>query len=117
MNIGMDWSNMSKEDLLSIPGISYKFLAQDIDLSPPESIDSASNIQKELIERIEQVLIINIYLLNGECIKLGAGSKDMLKVSDIIKVSDIYLTIRYDSHDTNIFYNSILKIEYFYKEG
>lgn len=106
---------MSKEDLALIPDLPYYFLVQDIQLeTPPKIIEN--DIKFELKNRMDKVLIINIYLLNGECIKLGAGSKDMLKVSDIVNISDTFLTIKYDSHETNIMYTSILKIEYFYKE-
>lgn len=109
---------MSKEDLLSIVGVPYSFLVQDIQVQKPKEQEPSiqTDLQQELCSRVDKVLIINIYLLNGECIKLGAGSKDMLKVSDIINISDTFLTIKYDSHETNILYTSILKIEYFYKE-
>lgn len=108
---------MSVEDLLKIPNIPFSLLIQNIELEKNnlKSIQKNKDIQDELKSRISKALIINIYLLNSECIKLGSGS--MLKVTDIINISDTFITIKYDSHETNVFYTSILKIEYFYKDG
>ena len=49
-------------------------------------------------------------------IKIGGGSPHRLKMSSIINISNDFLTIKFDSHDTDILFTSISKIEYFYKE-
>ena len=67
----------------------------------------------ELKVQIKECSTINIYLLNGELIKLGAGSLELLKLSAITNITDSFLTIQYDSHRTDILYTAIAKIEYF----
>ena len=90
---------MSKEDLMNALG------------------GSPHALMDELQKRIKNVLIINIYLYNGEIIKIGDGSPDKLKISSIINITNDFLTIKYDSHETNVLYTAIMKIEYFYWEG
>lgn len=87
---------MSKEDLMNAFGVS------------------ASDFSNKLQDQIQTALIINIYLNNGEMIKIGEGSSDGLRVSSIVDISNDFLTIQYDSHDTDILFSSISKIEYFY---
>lgn len=90
---------MSKEDLMNIIGSS-----------------STNSLYDELKKRVKTALIINIYLVDGEQIKIGPGSPDRLSVSSIINITNDFLTIKFDSHQSNIMYNGIKKIEYFYKE-
>lgn len=87
---------MSKEDLMNAFGVS------------------TSDFSNKLQDQIQTALIINIYLHNGELIKLGQGSPDKLMVSSIVNISNDFLTIQYDSHDTDILFSAISKIEYFY---
>ena len=87
---------MSKEDLMNAFGVS------------------ASDFSNKLQDQIQTALIINIYLHKGELIKLGQGSPDKLMVSSIVDISNDFLTIQYDSHDTDILFSAISKIEYFY---
>ena len=87
---------MSKEDLMNAFGVSV------------------SDFSNKLQDQIQTALIINIYLHNGELIKLGQGSPDKLMVSSIVDISNDFLTIQYDSHDTDILFSAISKIEYFY---
>ena len=87
---------MSKEDLMNAFGVS------------------ASDFSNKLQDQIQTALIINIYLHNGELIKLGQGSPDKLMASSIVDISNDFLTIQYDSHDTDILFSAISKIEYFY---
>ena len=90
---------MSKEDLINIIGSS-----------------STHSLYNELKEKVNTALIINIHMISGECIKIGPGSPDRLTVKSITNITNDFLTIRFDSHQTNIMYNGISKIEYFYKE-
>ena len=90
---------MSKKDLMNALGV------------PPHSL------MGELQERVKKALIINIFLHNGECIKIGDGSAENLKISSIVDITNDFLTVKYDSHETNIMYTAIAKIEYFYWEG
>jgi hypothetical protein len=80
-----------------------------------QKIIGGNSIKNELKDRIKTSLIINIYTVNNECIKIGAGSDDNLSISSIVNIEDDFLTIRFESHDVNILYNSIVKIEYFNK--
>ena len=75
------------------------------------------SLMVELQEKVKTALIINVYLNNGEFIKIGNGSPDRLKISSITNITNDFFTIKYDSHETNILYTSISKIEYFYWEG
>jgi hypothetical protein len=75
------------------------------------------SLMAELEDKVQKALIINIYLHNGELIKVGDGSPDRLKISSIVDITNDFLTIKYDSHETNILYTAIAKIEYFYCEG
>ena len=90
---------MSKEDLMSALGVPSHSLVD------------------ELKEKVQKALIINVYLNNGELIKIGDGSPDKLKISSITDITNDFFTIKYDSHETNILYTAISKIEYFYWEG
>lgn len=74
----------------------------------------SNDFSAELKEQAQKALIINIYLNNGEMIKIGDGSPDRLKISAIINIGDTFLTIAYDSHQTDVLFTSISKIEYFY---
>lgn len=66
-------------------------------------------------EQVQKALIINVYLNNGDMIKIGDGSLDRLKISAISNISDTFFTITYDSHQaTDILFTSISRIEYFY---
>lgn len=87
---------MAKEDLMNAFGVSVS--------------DFSNNLQN----KIQKASIINIYLNNGEMIKIGAGSPDRLKISSIVNISNDFFTIQFDSHDTDILFSSIAKIEYFY---
>lgn len=90
---------MSEQDLMNALGIQSHSLVH------------------ELQEKIKKALIINIYLNNGESIKIGDGSPENLKISSIVNITNDFLTIKYDSHETTILYTAISKIEYFYWEG
>ena len=87
---------MSKEDLISAFGAS------------------SSDFSNKLQDEIRKALIINVYLNNGEMIKIGDGSPERLQISSITDISNDFFTIQYDSHETDILYTSISKIEYFY---
>lgn len=89
---------VAKEDLMNALGV--------------QTSDFAENLKKQ----VQRALIINIYLNNGDMIKIGGGSPHRLKMSSIINISNDFLTIKFDSHDTDILFTSISKIEYFYKE-
>ena len=89
---------MAKEDLMNALGV--------------QTSDFAENLKKQA----QRALIINIYLNNGDMIKIGDGSPYRLKMSSIINISNDFLTVKFDSHDTDILFTSISKIEYFYKE-
>ena len=86
---------MSKEDLMNAFNLSSNPLCDAIQAQISESTT------------------MNIYLLNGELIKIGAGSLEMLKLSAIINIDESFLAIQYDSHITHIPYTAIAKIEYF----
>ena len=73
-----------------------------------------SDFSIKLKEEVQKALIINIYLNNGELIKIGDGSLERVQISDIVNISNDFFTVRYDSHDTDILFSSISKIEYFY---
>lgn len=87
---------MAKEDLMNAFGVT------------------ASDFSNNLQDKVKQASIINIYLNNGDMIKIGAGSPDRLKISSIVNISNDFFTIQFDSHDTDILFSSISKIEYFY---
>lgn len=78
------------------------------------ALDSSSDFSIKLQDIVKKALIINIYLNNGELIKVGDGSLEKIQVSDITNISNDFFTIKYDSHDTDILFTSISKIEYFY---
>ena len=90
------YDSMSKEDLMNAFGAN------------------SSDFAKRLQEQVNKALIINVYLNNGDMIKIGDGSPDRLKISSIFNISNDYFSIKYDSHDTDILYASISKIEFFY---
>lgn len=77
-------------------------------------IDVSNSIKQRLEDKINASYIINIYT-NDEVIKLGPGSNDYLSIDSIIALDDDFLTIEYESHETDIMYNSIIKIEYYYR--
>ena len=87
---------MAKKDLMNALGV--------------QSSDFANQLQQQ----VHNALIINVYLNNGEMIKIGDGSPDRLKISSIQNISNDFFTIHFDSHDTDILFSSISKIEYFY---
>ena len=87
---------MSKEDLMNAFGVS------------------SSDFSIKLQEQIKKALIINVYLNNGDLIKIGDGSPDRLQISSIVDIANDFFTVQYDSHETDILYTAILKIEYFY---
>lgn len=86
-------------------------ILSDLDLQ--KIIGNTNSIKNELEKRMKTASIINIYTLNNECIKIGSGSIDNLKKSSVINIADDFLTIRFETHDTDILYSSIVKIEYF----
>lgn len=88
----------------------------ELDLMNALGVQSHS-LMSELEDKVKKALIINIYLNNGELIKIGDGSPEKLKISSIINITNDFLTIKYDSHETTILYTAISKIEYFYWEG
>ena len=85
---------MSKEDLLNIGFASTE-----------------SNFYKRLQKGIDQSTIVNIYMVDGELIKIGSGSK--IKKEAIIYIDNDIITIQYDSHQTDILINNIKKVEYY----
>lgn len=84
---------MSKEDLMNVLGTS--------------SSHSLSNLK----DKIQPYEIINIYLTTGELIKIGNGSN--IKKEDIIDVTSDFITIKYDSHITDVMFTGISKVEYY----
>lgn len=85
---------MSKEDLLNLGFTSTE-----------------SNFYKRLQKGIDQSTIVNIYMVDGELIKIGSGSK--IKKEAIIYIDNDIITIQYDSHQTDILINNIKKVEYY----
>ena len=85
---------MSKEDLLQA-------------LNAP----SYHTLYIEFLKKIQDYEIINIFLVDGELIKIGSGSK--LKKSNIITITPDFITIQYDSHITDVMFTAIKYIEYY----
>lgn len=85
---------MSKEDLLQA-------------LHAP----SYHTLYTEFLNKIQDYEIINIFLVDGELIKIGSGSK--LKKSNIITITPDFITIQYDSHITDVMFTAIKYIEYY----
>lgn len=85
---------MSKDDLMSVLGTS-----------------SSHTLHTEFMSKIRDKEIINIFLVNEELIKIGNGSD--IKKEDIINITPDYLTIKYDSHITDVMFTAISKIEYY----
>ena len=50
-------------------------------------------------------------MVDDELIKIGSGSK--IKKDDVITITPDFVTIRYDSHITDVMFSGIKKIEYF----
>lgn len=92
---------MSKKDLINAFGAASNSVVR-------------SDFSQKLKEEVKKALIINIYLNNGELLKIGDGSLERVQISDIVNISNDFLTVRYDSHYTDILFASISKIEYFY---
>ena len=85
---------MSKEDLIDIVGcLSYHTLYDTF------------------LDNIKNRTIINIYMVDGELVKIG-GDSDLTK-DNIFKVTPDFITIKYDSHLTDYMFSAIKKIEYY----
>ena len=50
------------------------------------ALDSSSDFSIKLQDIVKKALIINIYLNNGELIKVGDGSLEKIRISDIINI-------------------------------
>lgn len=85
---------MSKKDLMNI-------------------VDSQSHhaLYNTFLETIQHYSIINIYMVDGELIKIG-GDSDLTK-GNVFKITPDFITIKYDSHLTDYMFNAIKKIEYY----
>ena len=85
---------MSKEDLLNLlPSTSDTFFIE--------------HLQKNFSSHT----IINIYMSDGELVKVGSGSH--IKKDAVKEINSIFITIEYDSHKTDYFISNIVKIEYY----
>lgn len=82
---------MSKEDLMNIVGSS-----------------SVHALHDTLLPRIQKSSIVKIYTTNGDCIKVK-GDKHIF----IIDITSDYITVKFDSHISDIMFNAIEKIEYY----
>lgn len=85
---------MSKEDLMNIIGSQ-----------------SHHTLYNTFLDNIKNRTIINIYMVDGELIKIG-GDSDLNK-NNIFKVTPDFITIKYDSHLTDYMFSAIKKIEYY----
>lgn len=85
---------MSKEDLMNIVGSS-----------------SHHTLYDTFLDNIKYRTIVNIYMVDGELVKIG-GDSDLTKDS-VLEVTPDYITIKYDSHLTDYMFNAIKKIEYY----
>lgn len=85
---------MSKEDLMNIIGSQ-----------------SYHTLYDTFLDNIKNRTIINIYMVDGELIKIG-GDSDLNK-DNIFKVTPDFITIKYDSHLTDYMFSAIKKIEYY----
>lgn len=82
---------MSKQDLMSVINSS-----------------SVHALYDTLLPRIKDSSIVKIYTLNGDCIKIK-GDKTIC----IIDITDSYITVKFDSHISDIMFSAIEKIEYY----
>lgn len=82
-----------------------------IDLMNALNTSSSHTLYINFLDKIQDYEIINIFLVDNELIKIGSGST--LKKKNIIDVTPDYLTIKYDSHITDVMFTAIKKIEYY----
>lgn len=85
---------MSKEDLMNIIGSQ-----------------SHHTLYDTFLDNIKNRTIINIYMVDGELVKIG-GDSDLTK-DNIFKITFDCITIKYDSHLTDYMFSAIKKIEYY----
>ena len=81
---------MSKEDLIKMMGSSSHLLSTT------------------LLPRIQDSSIVKIYMMSGECIRIK-GDKNV----KVVDVTDDYITVKFDSHMTDIMFNAIERVEYY----
>ena len=82
---------MSKKDLIS----SY-------------DSQSLSLLHIDIYNKIKKSAIVNIYTCSGECIKAKDGRHDF-----ITSINSDFITLTFDSHITDIMFQSIERIEYY----
>ena len=88
---------MSKEDLLNL-------------IPSSKADDEFSTYFKKKLSS-PYTTIINICMSDGELVKIGSGSK--IKKDDVVEINSTFITIQYDSHETNYFIHQIVKVEYY----
>ena len=81
---------MSKEDLL--------------ELMNPMAVHS---LYKTLKDKMDNAAIVNVYTVNGNCIKIK-GDKHI----SLIDITPDYITVAFDSHVTDIMFTGIESVEY-----
>lgn len=85
---------MSKEDLLNlIPDSSNNFFIEHFK------------------KNFESCTILNIYMVDGELVKVGSGSR--IKKNAVKEINSNFISIEYDSHTTDYLVSNIVKIEYY----
>lgn len=72
---------------------------------------SAHTLYDVFLDKIKSYSIINIYMMNGELIKIGGDSN--LRKKNIADITPDFITILYDSHLTDYMFSAIIKIEYY----
>lgn len=72
---------------------------------------SAHTLYNVFLDKIKSYSIINIYMIDGELVKIGGDSN--LNKKNITDITPDFITISYDSHLTDYMFNAIIKIEYY----
>ena len=79
--------NMNKSDLI-----------QSFNITPTQYIE----------KKIKESSIVNIYTVSGECIKAKDGRHNF-----VLDINSYCITLRFDSHITDIMLDNIERIEYY----
>ena len=81
---------MSKEDLMKMMGSSSHLFSTT------------------LLPRIQDSSIVKVYTISGDCIKIK-GDKN----TKVVDITNDYVTVKFDSHMTDIMFSAIEKVEYY----
>lgn len=79
-----------------------------LDLKEIMGTSSAHTLSLELKNKIENSAIVNIHTVTGECFKIKGD-----KYTRIIAITPDYITIRFDSHVSDVMYSAIEHIDYY----